>query len=257
MANYVKATDFQAKDALLTGNPSKIIKGVEINDEFNAIQTAVATKADLASPAFTGNPTAATQATGNSSTRLATTAFVQGEIASNSANVNITGGTIDGVAITGGTISGLATDLAVADGGTGASSFTANSVVLGNGTSALSGNMVAPSTSGNILTSNGTTWVSQARVVGLGESQVWMDMFSSRIVGTSYQNLTGKPIDVSVSGIGNTEFKFLQVSTDNSSWVTVGRLHPSTGVTTSAIVPNNHYYRVESGATVFVWAELR
>ena len=162
MANYVKATDFQAKDALLTGDPSKIIKGVEINDEFNSIQTAIATKADLASPAFTGNPTAATQASGNSSTRLSTTAFVQGEIASNSANVNITGGTIDGVAITGGTISGLATDLAVADGGTGASSFTANSVVLGNGTSALSGNMVAPGSSGNILTSNGTTWTSAA-----------------------------------------------------------------------------------------------
>lgn len=62
MANYVKSTDFQAKDALLTGNPAKIIKGTEINDEFNAIQTAVATKADLASPAFIGNPTAATQA---------------------------------------------------------------------------------------------------------------------------------------------------------------------------------------------------
>lgn len=77
MANYTKATDFQAKDALLTGNPAKIIKGSELNDEFNAIQTAVATKADLASPAFTGNPTSATQAFGNSSTRLATTAFVQ------------------------------------------------------------------------------------------------------------------------------------------------------------------------------------
>ena len=65
------------------------------------------------------------------------------------------------VAITGGTITGI-TDLTVADGGTGASSITANSVVLGNGTSALSGNLVAPSTSGNVLTSNGTTWTSAA-----------------------------------------------------------------------------------------------
>ena len=77
MANYVKATDFQAKDALITGNPSKIIKGQEINDEFNAIQTAIATKADLSSPNFLGNPTAPTQANGNNTTRLATTAFVQ------------------------------------------------------------------------------------------------------------------------------------------------------------------------------------
>jgi hypothetical protein len=52
--------------------------------------------------------------------------------------------------------------LAVGNGGTGATTFTTNSVVLGNGTSSLSANMIAPSTAGNVLTSNGTTWVSQA-----------------------------------------------------------------------------------------------
>jgi len=36
---------------------------------------------------------------------------------------------------------------------------------LGNGTSALSGNLVAPSTSGNVLTSNGTTWTSAANII--------------------------------------------------------------------------------------------
>lgn len=50
--------------------------------------------------------------------------------------------------------------LGVANGGTGASSLTANNVLLGNGTSALQ--VVAPSTSGNVLTSNGTTWTSAA-----------------------------------------------------------------------------------------------
>lgn len=50
--------------------------------------------------------------------------------------------------------------LGVANGGTGATSLTANNVILGNGTSAVQ--VVAPSTSGNVLTSNGTTWVSQA-----------------------------------------------------------------------------------------------
>jgi hypothetical protein len=68
------------------------------------------------------------------------------------------------VAITGGTITGI-TDLTVADGGTGASTITANSVILGNGTSALSGNLVAPSTLGNVLTSNGTTWTSAANII--------------------------------------------------------------------------------------------
>jgi hypothetical protein len=81
MSNYVKAVDFQAKDALASGNPLKIIQGVEINDEFNAIQTAVATKADLSSPALLGNPTAPTQDISNNSTRLATTAFVKAALA--------------------------------------------------------------------------------------------------------------------------------------------------------------------------------
>ena len=50
--------------------------------------------------------------------------------------------------------------LPVASGGTGATTLTANNVLLGNGTSAL--RVVAPGTTGNVLTSNGTTWVSQA-----------------------------------------------------------------------------------------------
>jgi len=57
-------------------------------------------------------------------------------------------------------ITGLTTALTVAQGGTGATTLTANNVVLGNDTSAP--NFVAPSTSGNILTSNGTTWTSTA-----------------------------------------------------------------------------------------------
>lgn len=48
----------------------------------------------------------------------------------------------------------------VANGGTGASTLTANNVVVGNGTSAV--NFVAPGSSGNVLTSNGTTWTSAA-----------------------------------------------------------------------------------------------
>ena len=83
MSNYVKSTDFAAKDALASGNAGKIVKGTEIDTEFNNIATAVATKADLASPTFTGTPalptgtTAVTQTSTDDSTKLATTAFVQ------------------------------------------------------------------------------------------------------------------------------------------------------------------------------------
>ncbi len=77
MSNYTKTTNFATKDNLSPGNPLKIVKGAEIDTEFNNIATAVATKTD------------------------------------NSA-ASITGGTITGI-----------TDLAIADGGTGASTATA------------------------------------------------------------------------------------------------------------------------------------
>jgi hypothetical protein len=77
MSNYTKTTNFASKDNLSPGNPLKIVKGTEIDTEFNNIQTAVGTKTDNAS-------------------------------------ANITGGSITGI-----------TDLAIADGGTGASTATA------------------------------------------------------------------------------------------------------------------------------------
>jgi hypothetical protein len=46
MSNYTKTTDFAAKDSLASGNPSKIVKGAEINTEYDNIQTAVNSKLD-------------------------------------------------------------------------------------------------------------------------------------------------------------------------------------------------------------------
>jgi hypothetical protein len=76
MSDYIKATNFYAKDALLTGNPDKLIKGAEIDAEYNAISTAVATKANLNSPNFTGTPTVPTAPANTNTTQAASTAFV-------------------------------------------------------------------------------------------------------------------------------------------------------------------------------------
>ena len=57
MSNYTKTTNFAAKDSLPSGDSGKIIQGAEFNTEFDNIVTAVATKADLASPTFTGTVT--------------------------------------------------------------------------------------------------------------------------------------------------------------------------------------------------------
>lgn len=77
MSNYTKATNFTLKDGLSTGDPQKIIKGADIDAEYNAIASAVSSKADLNSPTFTGTPNAPTASTGTSSTQIASTAFVQ------------------------------------------------------------------------------------------------------------------------------------------------------------------------------------
>lgn len=74
--------------------------------------------------------------------------------ASVTANRTVTFPDVDGTVLTTGAV------VTVAQGGTGATSLTANNVLLGNGTSAVQ--VVAPGASGNLLTSNGTTWTSAA-----------------------------------------------------------------------------------------------
>ena len=76
MANYVKATNFATKDTLPKGDSNKNFKGTEIDNEFNSIAGAISSKADIASPTFTGTPAGPTATAGSSTTQLATTAFV-------------------------------------------------------------------------------------------------------------------------------------------------------------------------------------
>jgi hypothetical protein len=82
VANYVKATNFATKDTLPTGDSNKIVKGTEIDNEFNSLAGAISSKADIASPTFTGTPAGPTATAGSSTTQLATTAFVTAGIQS-------------------------------------------------------------------------------------------------------------------------------------------------------------------------------
>ena len=58
MANYTKSTNFAVKDGLPTGNANKIIKGTEIDTEYNNIASAISSKADANNGALTGTTTA-------------------------------------------------------------------------------------------------------------------------------------------------------------------------------------------------------
>jgi hypothetical protein len=76
MSDYAKATNFTTKDTLPTGNSGKIVKGTEIDVEFTAIASAIASKANISSPDLLGTPTAPTATTGSNTTQIASTAFV-------------------------------------------------------------------------------------------------------------------------------------------------------------------------------------
>jgi hypothetical protein len=179
MSNYTKTTNFASKDNLSPGNPLKIVKGTEIDTEFNNIQTAVATKTD------------------------------------NSA-----------AAITGGTITGI-TDLAVADGGTGASTATAalnnllpsqtsnaNKYLQTDGTNA-SWDAVSLSTSditGTLAVANGGTGVTSSTGTGsvvLSNSPTLVTPALGTPASGTLTNATGLPISTGVSGLGTGVATFL------------------------------------------------
>ena len=130
-----------------TGSQSISIKqgsGAEITITNGSKAMVVTDGAGAGAAVFNANPT---------ESGAGTVTSVQ--VAGGSTGLSYSGGPITGS----GTIT-MAGTLGVANGGTGATTLTANNVLLGNGTSAPLA--VAPSTSGNLLTSNGSTWQSTA-----------------------------------------------------------------------------------------------
>ena len=105
---------------------------------------------------------------------------------------------ISGLSFTGGPITGSGTltlsgTLGVQGGGTGTTSLTSGAVLIGAGTSAVTS--VSPSTAGNVLTSNGSAWVSQAPSGGGAVSSV-----SGSGAGISVSPTTGAVV-VSNTGV--------------------------------------------------------
>jgi hypothetical protein len=54
VSDYLKSTNFATKDTLPSGNTNKIVKGTELDNEFNAIASSSASKADTLNPVFSG-----------------------------------------------------------------------------------------------------------------------------------------------------------------------------------------------------------
>jgi hypothetical protein len=79
MSDYLKSTNFATKDSLPSGNAGKIVKGTEIDNEFNAIADAIESKADLLNPTFSGLLTTDTLTTGGA-TNIGGTLSVAGAV---------------------------------------------------------------------------------------------------------------------------------------------------------------------------------
>ena len=142
--------------AVATANTVSTIVARDASGNF-AAGTITATLSGNATSATTA--TSATSATTATSAATLTTARTIGGVSFNgSANINLPGVNSAGTQNTSGTSAGLSATLVVGSGGTGATSLTANNVIIGNGTSAV--NFVAPGATGNVLVSDGTTWVS-------------------------------------------------------------------------------------------------
>tara|TARA_R110000751_G_scaffold302298_1_gene416287 strand:+ start:1274 stop:1954 length:681 start_codon:yes stop_codon:yes gene_type:complete len=77
MSDYTLAVTWSGKDALADSDAAKVISGSDFNSEFTTIQTAVNSKANIASPTLTGTPAAPTASVGTDTTQIATTAFVE------------------------------------------------------------------------------------------------------------------------------------------------------------------------------------
>ena len=135
--------------------------------------------------------------------------------------------------------------LPVGNGGTGTTTLTANNVILGNGTSAPL--FVAPSTTGNVLTSNGSTWESTAPAAAASPtitagSLLTINSATSRYISstgmsssqaiTSYTGVSdyAQACTLNVSGATVTAGTVLTVDASTCYWTSITKLTSTTAL---------------------------
>jgi hypothetical protein len=140
--------------------------------------------------------------------------------------------------------------LKAAKGGTGAATLTANNVLLGNGTSAVQ--FVAPSTNGNVLTSNGTTWTSAAAGGGFPSGTAMLFAQTAAPTGftksTTHNDKALRVVSGAASSGGTTAFTTVfanQTPTITTSGLSAG----ATTLTTAQMPSHSHTYPKYDGYT--------
>jgi len=193
MTAYTKSTNFATKDTLTSGDPLKIVKGTEINTEFDNIATAVNSKSDTASPTFTGTVTIPTLS-------VSGTAAITG-VATLTANPVLSAGTANGVTYLNGSKSLTSGSALAFDGTNFSTTGTASaSKLIPTGSSVTGNGLYLPATNALGLSTNGT-------------NAVYID--ASQNVGIGTSSLAGYRVSVKQSG--NTALASIGIASINSA----------------------------------------
>jgi microcystin-dependent protein len=135
--------------------------------------------------------------------------------------------------------------ISVESGGTGLSTLTANNVIIGNGTSAVG--FVAPGSSGNLLTSNGTTWTSAAAPTAFltGMIILWSGSIGSIPAGFALCDGTSGTPDLRdrfIVGAGST---YAVDATGGSADATLPtHTHTATSTSSSVVTDPGHFHTI-------------
>ena len=112
-------------------------------------------------------------------------------------------------------ITGLTTPLAVDQGGTGLDALPLNAALISLGTTTVTG--VLPSTSGNVLTSDGSVWSSEAPSISMSRAE------ASGLIGVSYASLgvpaNTKIIQLAIRGVSLTGTDVPQIQLETSAGI--------------------------------------
>lgn len=113
----------------------------------------------------------------------------------------------------------------VENGGTGLNTLTNNAIVIGNAASAVK--FVAPGTSGNVLTSNGTSWLSQAPVAGGAVTSVTGT--ANQVISSPTTGAVVLSLPQSINTTSNVRFASFGVNTNASG--TAGEIRATNNIT--------------------------
>jgi len=169
MSNYSKSTNFASKDNLSPGNPLKIVKGTEIDTEFNNIATAIATKTDNSSAAITGG-TINGATIGASTAAAGTFTNLTVSSAATIASAAISAGTINGAVIGGSSAAAITgTNVTATTGFSGPLTGAVTGNVTGNLTGNVTGNVtgnITGNVTGNVTAASGTSTFNNVTISG-------------------------------------------------------------------------------------------